>query len=167
MAEFCYILKEEQNISKALDIIIFFLLIWSLNSFLNEERFEMISTQMGEKLDRGKTNTRRKIIFKLITLGASRKSPLVSPSYRAEDAGRWKRVLEPIQGALMRFSHFPQQHCFSEEQANQLGATAVDLWPQASHIFSTVYFFSVKWQCSISSHLHTNDCLHGCKAPLH
>lgn len=30
----------------------------------------MISTQMGEQLDRGKTNTRRKIIFKLITLGA-------------------------------------------------------------------------------------------------
>lgn len=30
----------------------------------------MISTQMVEQLDRGKTNTRRKMIFKLITLGA-------------------------------------------------------------------------------------------------
>jgi len=147
MAEFCYILKGEPNISKALDVIIFFcLLIWSLNSFLNEERFEMISTQMGEQLDRGKTNTRGKMIFKLITLGASRKSPLVSPSYRSEDAWRRERGLEPIQGALMWLSRFPQQHCFSEEQANQLvGGTALICDLRQVAFFSTVNFFSVKW----------------------
>lgn len=46
----------------------------------------MISTKMGKQLDTRENNTRKKMIFNLITFTAqnSAKHPCISPSYRSD-----------------------------------------------------------------------------------